>query len=63
MMRGQGGGTIQMTSRLHALPRVHLERTVASFGLGTLVAVNPPAIEIAGEALPDDTIGTHVPKL
>jgi hypothetical protein len=37
--------------------------TMASFGLGTLVAVDAPPVEITGETLPDDTVGTHVPQL
>jgi len=54
---------MQTASSLYTLLQVRLERTVAMFGLDALIAVNPPAIKVTGEALLDDAIGTHVPKL
>jgi len=36
---------------------------MASFGLGTLITVSAPPVKIARDALPDDTVGTHVPQL
>jgi hypothetical protein len=59
MARVQRRGVIQTTRSLYALLRIDLERAVASFGLGTLITVGAPPIEIAGETLPDDTVGTQ----